>query len=99
MAKLGSLLRKTHFRERQLPVVSETIKLYKAAGYRVIDGIETVMIEEKDSSFRLFISRVSHVLQFYFLGEPDSAEEHYTKNLISAEEVVKLAQEYKQKFG
>ena len=99
MAKPGSLLRKTHFRERQLPIVGETIKLYKAAGCRVIDGIETVMIEEPDSSFRLFISRVSHVLQFYYLGEPDSAEEHYVKNLESAEEVVKLAQEFKQKFG
>ena len=99
MAKPGSVIRKAHFRERQLPVVAETIKLYKAAGCRVIDGIETVMIEEKDSSFRLFISRVSHVLQFYYLGEPDSAEEHYTKNLESAAEVVKLAQEFKQKFG
>jgi hypothetical protein len=99
MAKLNSVLRKTHFKERQLKVVSDIIRAYKTAGYRVIDGIETIMIEEPDSSFRMFISRISHVLQFYYLGEPDSAEEHYTKNLISAEEVVKLEQEYKQKFG
>jgi hypothetical protein len=99
MSNPSSVVRKAQFRERQLPVVAETIKLYKKSGYLIHDGIESVMIEEPGSNFRIFISRISHCLQFYYLAEPDSAEEHYAKNLESAEELIKLENKYKQKFG
>jgi hypothetical protein len=99
MAAPGSVLRKAHFRERQLPVVAETIKLYKKSGYLIHDGIESVMIEEPGSTFRIFISRISHCLQMYYLGEFWGMKEVYAKDLQSAAEVVQLEEEYKKECG
>jgi hypothetical protein len=96
---LASVLKRKRFAEKQMPVVADIIKLYKSVGYKVVDGNETIIIIEPDSTFRIFISRVSHCVQFYYLAEPDSAEEHYAKNLESAEELIKLEKQYKQKFG
>jgi hypothetical protein len=99
MPNPNSVIRRVHFRERQLPVVSDIIKVYKAAGYKVVDSIEVVMLEEPNSTFRIFISRVSHSLQFYYLGEGMGAKEFYTKNLESAAQVIKYEKEYKREFG
>lgn len=99
MAAPGSVLRKAQFKERQLPVVAETIKLYKKSGYLIHDGIESVMIEEPGSTFRIFISRISHVLQFYYLGEPQSVQEFSTKDLESAGHIIEEEGKYKEMFG
>jgi hypothetical protein len=99
MPKPNSVIRKTHFRERQLPVVAETIKLYKSAGYKVVDSIEVVMLEEPNSTFRIFISRVSHSLQMYFLGEGAEAQELSTKYLDSAAQVVEEERKFKTLYG
>ena len=96
---IGSVIRKAHFKERQLPVVADIIKAYKAAGYKVIDGIESVMIEEPDSTFRIFISRVSHCLQFYYLSEWKFTKEFYVPNLDSAAHLIQEEIKYKKEFG
>ena len=57
---LNSAIRKVNFQERQLPIVSDIIRIYKLAGYKVIDSTEVVMLEEPNTTFRIFISRISH---------------------------------------
>jgi len=99
MGTLNASVRKTHFKERQLPVVAETIKAYKSAGYKIVDGIETVMIIEPDTTFRIFISRSSHSVQFYYLGEPEAMQEFSAQDLESAAQVAELENKYKQTFG
>jgi len=96
---IGSVIRKSHFKERQLPVVADIIKMYKGLGYKVVDGIESVLIEEPNSTFRIFISRVSHVLQLYYLGEYKDTREFYTKDLNSAGQIVNEEITFKQQFG
>jgi hypothetical protein len=99
MPNPNSVVRKAHFRERQLPVVADVIKAYKKAGYKVQDGIESVLIVEPNSTFRVFISRISHVLQFYYLGEPQSVQEFSTKDLESAGHIIEEEGKYKEMFG
>ena len=99
MPNPNSVVIKAHFRERQLPVVADVIKAYKKAGYKVQDGIESVLIVEPNSTFRVFISRISHVLQFYYLGEPDSTQEFCTKDLESAGHIIEEESKYKKMFG
>ena len=96
---IASVEKRKKFCENQIPVVADIIRHYKSIGYKVADGNETVIITEPACTFRIFISRVSHCLQMYYLGEPDSTQEFYIRNLESAAEVVKLEQQYKQKFG
>ena len=96
---IASVLKKIHFKERQLPVVADIIKAYKKAGYKVVDGIESVLIEEPQSTFRVFISRVSHVLQFYYLGEWQFTKEFSTHDLESAANVIEEERKYKEMFG
>ena len=97
--KQNSIIRKAAFREMQLPVVADVIKHYKSTGYKIQDSAEVVMIVEPNSTFRIFISRVSHNLQMYYLGEYQDTMEICTKDIESAAEVIKLEQEFKQKFG
>ena len=99
MSNPNSLIRKAHFRERQLPVVADIIKTYKSAGWKIQDGIESVLIVEPNSTFRIFISRISHVLQFYYLGEPQSVQEFCTKDLESAGHIIEEEIKYKAEFG
>jgi hypothetical protein len=99
MPNPNSVVRKAHFRQRQLPVVADIIKTYKSAGYKVQDGIESVLILEPNSTFRVFISRISHVLQFYYLGEPQSVQEFCTKDLESAGHIIEEEIKYKRMFG
>jgi hypothetical protein len=99
MPNPNSVVRKAHFRQIQLPVVADIIKTYKLAGYKIVDGIESVLIEEPNSTFRIFISRISHCLQFYYLGEGMEAKEFYTKNLDSAAQVEQEEIKYKDLFG
>jgi hypothetical protein len=99
MPNPNSVVRKAHFRERQLPVVADVIKAYKKAGYKVQDGIESVLILEPNSTFRVFISRISHCLQFYYLGEWQFTKEFYVPNLESAAHLIEEERKYKEMFG
>jgi hypothetical protein len=99
MPNPNSVIRKAHFRQIQLPVVAGTIKMYKGLGYKIVDGIESVLIEEPQSTFRVFISRISHVLQFYYLGEGEFTKEFSTKDLDSAAQVAQEERKYKELFG
>lgn len=99
MTKLNSAIRKVNFKKRELPVVTEAIKAYKAAGFKVIDGIESIMIEEPGSTFRIFISRISYVLQFYYAGEWQFVKEFCTHDLESAAHIIEEEIKYKKEFG
>jgi hypothetical protein len=99
MPNPNSVVRKAYFRERQLPVVADVIKAYKKAGYKIQDGIESVLIVEPQSTFRVFISRVSHVLQFYYLGEWQFTKEFSTHDLESAAHLIEEERKYKELFG
>ena len=96
---IASLLKRKQFTENQMPVVAGIIKHYKSVGYKVVDGNETIIIEEPGSTFRIFISRVSHCLQFYYLGEPRDAREFSISNLDSADQIVNEECRYKEMFG
>jgi len=96
---LASVLKRKRFVEKQMPVVADIIKVYKTAGYKVVDGSETILIIEPDSTFRIFISRVSHVLQFYYLGEWRGAREFSTQDLESAALLIEEEIKYKAEFG
>jgi hypothetical protein len=99
MSNVNATVKRIRFKKIQPPIIPETISVYKKLGYKIADGIETVMIEEPDTTFRIFISRISHCLQFYFLGEPESVREFSTKYLESAAQVVEEEIKYKQEFG
>ena len=96
---IASLLKRKQFTENQIPVVAGIIKHYKSVGYKVVDGNETIIIEEPGSTFRIFISRVSHCLQFYYLGEHRDAREFSISNLDSADQIVNEECKYKEMFG
>ena len=99
MSNINATVRRIRFKKIQLPIIPETISVYKKLGYKVVDGVETIMIEEPGTTFRIFISRISHCLQFYYLGEPESVREFSTKYLESAAQVVEEEIKYKQEFG
>lgn len=96
---IASALKRKEFTENQMPVVADIVRHYKSVGYKVVDSNETIIIIEPYSTFRIFISRVSHVIQFYYLGEPDSAQEFYTKYLESAGHIIEEEGKYKALFG
>ena len=96
---IASLLKRKQFTENQMPVVAGIIKHYKSVGYKVVDGNETIIIEEPGSTFRIFISRVSHCLQFYYLGEHRDAREFSISNLDSADQIVNEECKFKEMFG
>ena len=96
---IASVEKRKKFSENQIPVVADVIKLYKSIGYKVVDGNETILIEEPGCTFRIFISRISHVIQFYYLGEPESTQEFYTRNIESAADLVNEESKYKVEFG
>lgn len=91
--------KKKNFIANQLKIVGQMKVLYKELGYKIQDGNESLIFAEPDSTFRIFVSRISHCLQFYYLGEPDSAREFWLKNLESADQVTQLEKEYKEEFG
>ena len=99
MPNVNAAVRRVQSTKNQLQVVADIIALYKSLGYRIVDGIETVMIEEKDATFRIFISRISHVLQIYYLGEWDCTVEYSTKYLESAERVREFEVQFKELYG
>jgi hypothetical protein len=96
---IASVEKRKRFTQNQIPAVAGIIKHYKSIGYKVVDGNETILISEPGCTFRIFISRISHCLQFYYLGEPDSTLEFYTKNLDSAGHIVEEERKYKEEFG
>jgi len=96
---IASIEKRKRFTQNQIPAVADIVKHYKSIGYKVTDGNETVIISEPGSTFRIFISRVSHVIQMYYLGEPDSTTEFYTKNIDSAAEIVEEESKFKKMFG
>ena len=80
-------------------MVADIIKLYKSVGYKVVDGNETILIIEPNSTFRIFISRVSHCVQFYYLGEWRGAREFSTQDLESAALLIEEEIKFKTEFG
>ena len=96
---IPSVQKRKQFTENQMPVVAGIIKHYKSVGYKVVDENETIIIEEPGSTFRIFISRVSHVIQFYYLGEPRDAREFSISNLDSADQIVDEECKFKEMFG
>jgi hypothetical protein len=99
MPNPNSVIRRKEFKQRELEVVTEIISIYKQRKWKVLDGIESVMIQEPDSTFRVFISRISHSLQFYFLGEGSAAKEIYLKYLDSPAKVLEEEKEFKKIYG
>ena len=96
---IASVVKRKMFTENQIPVIAGIIKHYKSVGYKVVDGNETLMIIEPNSTFRIFISRVSHCVQMYYLGEAETTQEFYTRNLESADQLVEEEIKYKAMFG
>jgi hypothetical protein len=94
-----SLAKRKNYRSNQLDIVRELKVLYKELGYKISDGNESLIFAEKDSTFRIFVSRVSHALQFYYLGEGQFTGEYSLKNIESAAEVRELETKYKEEFG
>jgi hypothetical protein len=99
MPNPNSVLRRKEFRQRELAVVTEIINLYKQRKFKVVDGIESVMIYEPGTSFRIFVSRISHILQFYYLGEGEAAKEISLKYLESPAKVLEEEKEFKKIYG
>ena len=95
----SSLEKKQNYRLNQLEIVGKMKVLYKELGYKIADGNESLIFAETDSTFRIFVSRISHSLQFYYLGEDQDAEEHFLKNIETADEVRQLEAKYKETFG
>ena len=95
----NSVERRKEFRQRELAVVTEIINLYKQRKFKVLDGIESVMIYEPGTSFRVFISRISHVLQMYYLGEGEAAKEISLKYLDSPAKVLEEEAKFKAEWG
>lgn len=96
---IPSVQKRKQFSDNQMPVVAGIIKHYRSVGYKVVDGNETIIIEEPGTTFRIFISRVSHCLQFYYLGEHRDAREFSISNLDSADQIVNEECRYKELFG
>lgn len=99
MANTNAIKRAKEVRSKQLPVLESIIEAYKLAGYKVINGIETVMIEEKGTTFRIFISRISHSVQLYYLGEWQFTKEYSAIDLQSPDNLMALESSYKELFG
>jgi hypothetical protein len=95
----NSVERRKRLKKVELPVVSEIISTYKQKKWKVVDGIESVMLHEPDTTFRVFISRISHRLQFYYLGEGMAAKEMSVLHLDSVDKVLESEQEFKSEFG
>jgi len=93
------MMKKANYVANQLTIVAEIISVYKKLGYKVVDGNESIMICEPNSTFRIFISRVSHILQFYYLGEWQDTQQFSTKDLDSAAQIPQLEAKYKELFG
>lgn len=99
MATAPSIVKKKTFIANQQPIVADIMKHYKSIGYKIQDGNETVMILEPGTTFRIFISRISHNLQFYFLGEWQYAQNYIVKDLDSVSQVIDLERQFKGIFG
>lgn len=99
MPALPSVEKRKQFTANQQPVVADIIKHYKSVGYKVQDGNETVMISEPGSTFRIFVSRISHNLQLYFLGEWQYTQNYSVTDLQSVDEVKELEIQFKSIFG
>jgi len=94
-----SLAKRKNYRSNQLDIVRELKVLYKELGYKIVDGNESLIFAEMNSTFRIFVSRISHSLQFYYLGEGQFTAEYSLKDLDSAAQVTELETQYKQEFG
>jgi len=99
MPNPNSVLRRKQLKKGELQVVSETINHYKQQKWKIVDGIESIMIQEPGTTFRIFISRISHILQFYYLGEWQFAKEFSTLDLKSVAQVVQEEIKFKELFG
>jgi hypothetical protein len=99
MGNPNAVSRRKEFKLRELPIIPNIIKAYRTAGYKVVDGIETIIIEEPNSTFRIFISRVSHSLQLYYLGEWQFTKEYHVPNIQTVEDVIALESSFKELFG
>lgn len=99
MPNPNSVLRRKQLKKSELQVVSETINHYKQQKWKVVDNIESIMIQEPETTFRIFISRISRVLQMYYLGEGEVAKEFSTLDLKSASQVIQEEIKFKELFG
>ncbi len=99
MPNPNSVIRRKEFRNRELPIVTSIISTYKQRKFKVVDGIESVMIYEPGTSFRVFVSRISNVIQFYYLGEGIAAKEISTRYLDSVDKVLEEEAKFKAEWG
>lgn len=49
-------------------IIEPFIKEAKKSGYKVDDGVETIVLTRPDIGFKIMISRASSVLQCYYTG-------------------------------
>jgi hypothetical protein len=69
------------------PIIKEFIAAAKKQGYKSDDDKKTVVLHQPNKQFRIFISRVSSVIQFYYLYCGWSCYEYDLKNFNSVEEI------------
>jgi hypothetical protein len=99
MPNPNSTSRRKEFKNRELPIVTSIVNTYKQRKWKVVDNIESVMIYEPGTSFRIFVSRISHVLQMYYLGEGEVAKELSTRYLDSVDKVLEEEAKFKAEWG
>lgn len=63
----------------QSAIIAPFIAEAKKAGYKVSDGVETIILTRLDIHFKIMISRTSSVLQCYYTG----AGWDFTSNSLS----------------
>ena len=87
MSKQAKPLAKQGFFTGANPIIAEFIKAAKAAGYVAEDDVKTIIFHQPNKQFRIFISRKSNVVQFYYLYCGWSCYEYDLKNFNSVEEI------------
>jgi hypothetical protein len=77
----------------QPQIIPDFLKAAKAAGYQVDDDHKTVIFNQPNKKFRIFISRKSHVVQFYYLYCGWDCKEYSLSDCKSVDHIFQLADE------
>jgi hypothetical protein len=75
------------FYTRANPIIKEFIAAAKKKGYKADDDKKTIILHQPNKQFRVFISRVSSVIQFYYLYCGWSCYEYELKSFHSVEDI------------
>lgn len=92
MSKQAKPLVKQGFFTGANPIIAEFAAAAKLQGYKSEDDVKTIIFHQPNKQFRIFISRKSNVVQFYYLYCGWDCKEYNLSDCKSVDHIFQLAE-------